>query len=488
MQGMRKMRWLHDRLPKIGANIAPLVACVVLLLAPSSLNAQSIPPIPTIPPIATIPPIPTIPPILANAPIPAIAPLVESLGLSDTILQGLNTVCSGSLQSEGCTAALGRTLTEALENVPPESLGNVFSELIAPVISALELPGDVAVAVGSTCSSLPLSTECANLLNAVAQQVSTSQQVVTNMLASTTLQTTQQITDFALSGAVFDSPFLTPVSPAVVRSVAPTVATFGISGVSHTSHDGFEVRSPGGGAGRSVEFDSLDAGITLGVRFDASRAVNWSKDTLTIGLFGNYTNSDIDLDSNRILRDVGITRAGDASLNSGSGGGYAVLTNGRAYGLVLGSGEFGNASAKDALLNSHADFDVSGFSSSAATGLVLQTGPRTKVDLRGGLNYLNSTADKHTDSVGIAFGEGELDEFSGTLSARLFGAWAHGNTVVRPFLQGGVDYRFHYQNEIVVENVKFEFDEGPTTLFGRVGMDFDVGDYVQVLFGFPRRS
>jgi len=181
---------------------------------------------------------------------------------------------------------------------------------------------------------------------------------------------------------------------------------------------------------------------------------------------------------------VGITHAGDASLNSGSAGGYAVLKNGRVYGLVLGSGEFGNASVRDALLDSHADFDVSGFSSSAAGGVVLRAGPGMKLDLRSGLNYLTTRADKHTDSVGITFGEGQIDQFSGTLSARLFGAWNYGKTVVRPFLQGGVDYRFHYENEIVVENVKFAFDEGPTPLFGRVGMDFEIGDYVQTYLAF----
>ena len=55
---------------------------------------------------------------------------------------------------------------------------------------------------------------------------------------------------------------------------------------------------------------------------------------------------------------------------------------------------------------------------------------------------------------------------------------------MRPFVQGGVDYRFHYENEIEVENVKFSFDEGPTTLFGRVGMDFDIGDRAQAYVAF----
>lgn len=427
-QGMRKMRWLHDRPSKMAANVAPLVACVGLLLAPSALRAQLIDP--------TLPAVPPIPPILPGIPtiLPGVSPLIPRILPIPAILPGVSPIL-------------------------PE---------LPPILTPIE---NICVPT--------LSQACANLLNAVAHQVPTSQQVVTNMLASTALQTTQQITDFALSSTVVDTPNFTSASGAVLRSVTPSVATFGISGVSQTFHDGFVVRSPDGGTGRSAEFDSLDAGITLGMRFDASRALDWARDSLTIGLFGNYTNSDIDLDSNPILRDVGITHAGNASLNSGSGGGYAVLKNGGFYGLALASGEFGNASATDSLLDSHADFDVSGFSSSAAGGVVLQAGPNTKLDLRSGLNYLNATADKHTDSVGIAFGEGELDQFSGTLSARLFGAWVYGNTVVRPFLQGGVDYRFQYENQIVVENVKFELNEGPTTLFGRVGMDFDVGDYVQ---------
>jgi hypothetical protein len=484
---MRKIRWLHDPPSKTSANIAPLMVCVGLLLAPSTLHAQLIDPIlpgvPAIPPILPgIPPtLPGIPPTLPGIPsiLPGIPPTLPGIpptlpGIPPTLpgipptLPGIPSILPGIPPTLPGIPPILPGIPPILPGIPP----------ILPGIPSI-LPGNPPIIPPIQATCLPaISQACANLLNAVAQQVTTSQQVVTNVLASTTLQTTQQIADFAL-GTVVDDPIFTSGSAAVLRSITPSAATFGISGVSHTSHDGFVVRSPDAGTGRSAEFDSLDAGITLGMRFDASKALNWSKETLTIGLFGNYTNSDIDLDSNRILRDVGITRTGDASLNSGSGGGYAVVKNGRVYGLVLGSGEFGNASARDALLDSHADFDVSGFSSSAAGGVVLQTGPRTKLDLRSGLNYLNTTADKHTDSVGIAFGEGELDQFSGTLSARLFGAWDYGNTVVRPFLQGGVDYRFHYENQIIVENVKFELDEGRTTLFGRVGMDFDIGDFVQ---------
>ena len=45
---------------------------------------------------------------------------------------------------------------------------------------------------------------------------------------------------------------------------------------------------------------------------------------------------------------------------------------------------------------------------------------------------------------------------------------------------GGVDYRFNYENKIVVETVNFSFDEGRTTIFGRAGIDVDIGERSQV--------
>jgi Autotransporter beta-domain len=257
--------------------------------------------------------------------------------------------------------------------------------------------------VGRTCTSVPLSTDCANLLKELALQAPAGQQTVTNAAAFSTLQTSRQITDFALSDAVIGGLVPATNSAAVLRTVSPSVMSFGISGVSHTSHDGFVVESPHPATGRTPAFDSLDAGITLGMRFDASKALNLPTDSLTVGLFGNYTNSDIGLHSNAVLRKFGFRNAGDASLNSGSGGGYTLLTNGRIYGLALASGEFGSASVDDAILNSHSGFDTTGFASSVIGGMVLPAGPATKLDFRAGLNYLAARADNHTDSAQIHF-------------------------------------------------------------------------------------
>jgi hypothetical protein len=439
-----------------------LVACIGLCIAPSATYAQLIPP---------------------PVPLPAIAPLVDALNVPGPVVQQLNALCSESLQSEGCTAALGQTLTGAIENLPAQALTDVSRALI-PVITALELPRDVAAVVGLNCSSLPLSTACANLLNGLAIQAPAAEQLVTSAAAASLLQTSHQVSDFALSAIVPDQLGRATGPAAVLRTISPSVMSFGISGVSQTFHDGFVVKSPAVAHKRTLAFDSLDAGITLGMRFEASKIMNLPPDSLTFGVFGNYTNSDIDFEPDAVLRDFGFRNAGDGNVDSGSGGGYALLTNGRLYGLVLASGEFGSASVDDSILNSRSNFDTTGFASSLIGGIVLPLGAAAKIDFRGSLNYLICRADDFTDSANIQYRDGKLETASGALSVRLFTAWQRGQTVFRPFVQGGIDERFDYDNEIEVEGVNFSFDEGSTTLFGRVGMDFDVGDYAQAYAAF----
>jgi len=378
----------------------------------------------------------------------------------------------------------GLDLPNTVDNLLPDTVDDLLPNSVLPILTALDLPGSVADVVGQSCPSLPLSSECGDVLQALAVQGPAAQQVIANATAASNAQTSRQVVDFALSGILIEGLVSPSQTAAVLRTLSPSVTSFGISGVSHTSHDGFEVESPRTTIGRTPGFESLDAGITLGVRIDASKAVNLPTDSLTLGLFGNYTNSDIDVDSNAVLREFGFKNAGDATLNSGSGGGYGLLTNGKIYGLALASGEFGKATVNDGIFHSHTDFDTSGFASALFGGVVLPAGPVAKLDFRGGLNYLTARAEDHTGFGEIRFSDGRIDQFSGTLSARLFAALNYGRTVVRPFVQGGVDYRFHYENEVDIEAVDFSFDEGRTTLFGRVGIDFDIGDRTQIYLAF----
>ena len=383
--------------------------------------------------------------------------VVDSLNLPPALTAQLDAVCA-DVTSAGCQSAVQQLLSA----VPPTLTG------------LLQVPSQLSSALDSACDSLPLSQQCTTLLNQAAISLPSSNQFIASTLASGATFTNQQVTDFALASIA-----VLPASQTegTLRSVSPTVATFGISGVARTDHDGFRVQS-GAFDGRSVSFEALDAGATLGVRFDASNAVNLPKDFLTIGLFGNYTGTEIDFESTRALRELGFRNTGDASLDSGSGGMYGLLTNGEVYGLLLGSGQFGSADVTDSVLNSRSSFDTSGVATSALVGTVLPMGG-AKLDLRGGLNYVDLRADNHTDSAGVRFSEGRIEDFSGTASARLFTNWLYRDTVIRPFLQAGVDYRFDYNNEIEVENVNFHFEEGSTTVFGRAGMDFDIKDRVQ---------
>lgn len=343
------------------------------------------------------------------------------------------------------------------------------------LLTALDVALDPAAAALINC----LPTACVTYVEALAAQSVYSQQFAATALTSATMQTTQQVMEFALSSTLLNAAVSAFGSAAAMRSITPTLATFGISGVSHTSHDGFLATAGGTRIGRTPEFDSLDVGGTLGMRFDASKALSLPKDTLTLGAFGNYTNSDIDLEFAPLLRALGFRHTGDASLDSGSAGGYALLTDGRFYGLGLASGQFGDASVRNVLSDTHANFDTSGFASSLAGGVVLPAWPSSKVDLRAGLNYFDIRTDRHTDSAGLTFGEGQVEAFSGALSARLFSTFVYRRTVVRPFVQAGVDHRFDYNNDIRVEGLNFTFEEDPTTVFGRLGMDFEVDQYLQ---------
>jgi Autotransporter beta-domain len=351
-----------------------------------------------------------------------------------------------------------------------------LSNSVIPVLDGLRLPVNVAQTLGAICSS-PFSSECRQLLQTLAVLAPSTQQIVTTASAAAIVQTNSQIVDFAFAGGLLPA----IQSAAVLQSVSPTVMSFGISGVSHTSHNGFQIESPG--AGRTLGFDSLDAGFTLGVRMDASRAVNLPPDWLTLGLFGNYTNSAVDVDSNPALRKLALKNVGDATLNAGSGGGYALLTNGAIYGLGIASGQWGEADPRDKYLGS-TDFNTTDFASSIFGGVIVPVTSVTKVDFRVGLNYLDAEAENHSGFGNLRLSDGRIEQFSGSAAARLFAVWQYERMVVRPFVQGGVDYRFLYENKINIETVEFSFDEGRTTVFGRTGVDLDIGERSQVYFAF----
>ena len=256
------------------------------------------------------------------------------------------------------------------------------------------------------------------------------------------------------------------------------LSMFAVSGVTTLSHEGYRASSSlAGGNGLTPEFDETDVGLTVGLRWDASRAFNLDKSSLTLGVIANYTHTDIDLGTNDALSPF-FSKTGSADVDSWSVGTFGLITDGHKYGLLTMTGTFGSPHTENAVFGSTADFDTAGIAISAMSGVLIPMGAAT-LDLRGGFNFTHASADNYADSAGIRFTDAKLEEISGTASARLFRVVKLGDGSLRPFIQGGLTQRLHYSNEVDVEGVTFSFEDADTTVFARAGVDFDIDHFLQ---------
>ena len=313
------------------------------------------------------------------------------------------------------------------------------------------------------------------VLGLLSRSVAVLSQVVNNV-SSVAVSITQDVTSSVLDVAITPETAVV-VGPFAASSPGAASSMFMVSGYKHLSHDGYSVSSdfsPATGKGPGFEEDNY--GLTIGTRFDGSDLFGTEKGSVTLGVLANYTHTDIEVGA--VPNAPGNFKSGSVSIDSWSVGGYGMVTDGRYYGLVTVTGTFGSPEAENALLPATADTNTFGFAASAMSGVLVPVGG-AKLDLRGGLNYLHASSDDFTDSVGSRFTDARMEEFSGTLSARLFSVMRVDDYNVRPFVQGGVNYRFHYENEIIVDNATFAFDDSDTSIFGRAGIDFDVGQNIQ---------
>ncbi len=313
------------------------------------------------------------------------------------------------------------------------------------------------------------------LLGVLSRSVAVLSQVVNNV-SSVALSITQDVASNVLDVKI-EPETAVVVGPFAASSPGAASSMFMVSGYKHLSHDGYSVSSDFGPAtGKGPGFEEDNYGLTVGTRFDGSDLFGTEKGSVTIGVLANYTHTDIDVGA--VPNVPGNFKSGSVSIDSWSVGGYGMVTDGRYYGLVTVTGTFGSPEAENALLPATAETNTFGFAASAMSGVLVPVGG-AKLDLRGGLNYLHSSSDDFTDSVGSRFTDARMEEFSGTLSARLFSVMRVDDYNVRPFVQGGVNYRFHYENEITVDNATFAFDDSDTSIFGRAGIDIDVDQNIQ---------
>ena len=270
------------------------------------------------------------------------------------------------------------------------------------------------------------------VLGLVLQQAAGLAQVVSNV-GSVASGLSQDVVSGVLDVAL-EPEAAAVLGPVDTASLGSSSSAFMISGYKHLSHDGFSVSSQLAPAtGKGPAFDQDEYGLTLGTRFDGSEAFGAQKGTVTFGVIGNYTHTDIDVGA--APNAPPNFHSGSASIESWSAGGYGMVTDGRRYGLVTISGTFGSPETDNALLASSADYSTFGFAASAISGVLVPMGS-AKLDLRGGLNYLHASSDDYTDSIGTTYTDARLEEFSGSLSARLFTVMRVGDFQRAPLYPG----------------------------------------------------
>ncbi|NJM33508.1 MAG: autotransporter domain-containing protein [Rhodomicrobium sp.] len=291
------------------------------------------------------------------------------------------------------------------------------------------------------------------------KQTSASISQIANTTAAIGAGITQDIIAGALDGDV--QPETSGLGPLTAGTPGLWASGFMVSGYKWTTHDGFTSKSALG-SGKTPEFDEENYGLTIGTRFDGSEFFGAAPRTVTLGVMGNYTHTD---DRYRRFAKFPRLSTGSATVDSFSAGGFGLVTDGRQYALFTVVGTYGSPETETRLiLPTNAEFDTFGVTTSAMGGVVLSLG-ESKLDLRGGLTYTHATADDYTDSGGAEFTDAEIQEFSGSVSARLFSVIRATDYTMRPFVQTGVTQRFDYENELKVDGVKFSFDDADTTVF-----------------------
>jgi hypothetical protein len=282
-------------------------------------------------------------------------------------------------------------------------------------------------------------------------------------------QVTQDIIAAALDG---------DITPDTAASGSVNASLFMVSGYKGVSHNGFSVSSEFGSvSGKTPEFDEDNYGLTIGTRFDGSKFFGAPAGSVTLGLIGNYTHTGIEVDAPADF--PGLSKGGSADVDSFSFGGYGLVTDGQYYGLLTVTGTYGAPETSSTVVPANAEFDSFGVATSALAGVLVPIGESTKLDLRGGLNYVHATSDDYEDSIETLYTDGHMEEFSGTLSARIFTLVKGDEYNLRPFVQGGLNHRFHYENELKVNGETFNFDDADTSVFARAGVDFNIGKATQ---------
>ncbi len=263
------------------------------------------------------------------------------------------------------------------------------------------------------------------------------------------------------------------MTSAAADGIFTPVANIGPRGrCAHTEGAGSRFTGTGGGAsfaGSTLGFSADECSILGSVQFDFTESKFLGDGTLfMVGLFGGYTNIDVDFDRSPFEIAAGVDGT-SANNESGIVGGYATVARDGYYGVVSTAFMFGQTSIDERIRAAHAEYDTSAYSVSGTVGKLIPITGTWKLDLRGGLQYVSHSGDAFTDSIGNVFGSSEVSYWQGQLSAGLSSTIVVDDMTFQPYVRAALATDLDYQSRSSVNGFVFDFDSGNDYTFSLAG-------------------
>jgi hypothetical protein len=240
----------------------------------------------------------------------------------------------------------------------------------------------------------------------------------------------------------------------------------------HTEGDGSRFTGTGGGTsftGSTLGFSADECSILGSVQFDFTESNILGDGTLfMVGLFGGYTDMDVDFDRSPFEVAAGVDGT-SANNESGIVGGYATVARDGYYGVVSTGFMFGQTSIDERVRGAHGEYDTSAYSVSGTVGKLIPITDTWKLDLRGGLQYVNHSGDAFTDSIGNVFGESEVSYWQGQISAGLSSTIVVNEMSFQPYVRAALATDFDYESRSSVNGFVYDFDSGNDYTFSLSG-------------------
>lgn len=278
---------------------------------------------------------------------------------------------------------------------------------------------------------------------------------------------------------------LQDVTSGAADGIFTPVANIGPRGrCAHTEGDGSRFTGSGGGvsfSGSTLGFSADECSILGSVQFDFTESNLLGEGTrFIVGLFGGYTNLDVDFDRSPFEIAAGV--AGTSGNNeSGIVGGYATIARDGYYGVVSTGFMFGQTSIDERIRGAHGEYDTSAYSVSGTVGKLIPITDTVRLDLRGGLQYVNHDGDAFTDSIGNVFGRSKVSYWQGQVSAGLSRTIVVDSMTFQPYVRTALATDFDYESTASVNGFSYDFDSGNDyTLTFAGGVLANVSKQVQI--------